>query len=260
MKIIESKNNPVVKRALKAIKGQNDDDSLLLVEGHKLIDEACKSGAKPQMVFVEHSSDLRGKKALENCCYVIPRALLKELSTVKNATEIVAFFSPPVFDSLSALLVTARLLVVLDRIQDPGNLGTILRVAEAMGADAAILLRGSCSPFNAKVIRAAMGSSFRLPVFADVCPDVFFKLARKNSFATICADMNGTPLSHFNFPEKVALIFGQEGQGLSQEILEECTCKLAIPMQGQVESLNVATSAAICLYEWSRHRSSLKKI
>lgn len=260
VKIIESKNNPVVKRALKIIKGQIDDDSLLLVEGHKLIDEARKSGAQPQMVFVEHSENLRDKKALESCCYVVPRALLKELSTVKNATEIVAFFSPPVFASLSASLTTASLLVVLDRIQDPGNLGTILRVSEAMGADAAILLKGSCSPLNPKVIRAAMGSSFRLPVFADVCPDEFFKLARNNSFATICADMDGTPLPQFSFPEKVALILGQEGQGLSKEILKECTCKLAIPMQGQVESLNVATSAAICLYEWSRHRNSPKKI
>lgn len=250
----------MIKKALRAIKGQLRDANLIMVEGHKLIGEACKSGAHPEMVFVEQAESLGDKVNLEPYCYQIPRAILKELSSVQNATDIVAFFTAPPPLPIDSVLDSANLVIILDRIQDPGNLGTILRVSEAMGAQAVLLLKGSCSIFNPKVTRAAMGSSFRLPVFADLCPDLFFELMHRHGFVAIGADMDGAPLPRFRFPQKTALIFGQEGQGLSQKILKECTSRLAIPMQGQVESLNVATSASICLYEWSRQRTSAGNI
>lgn len=206
------------------------------------------------MVFVEHPQSLRGKKNLLECCYQVPRTLMRELSTVQNPAEILAFLTPPPQPALNDILKKPGLLLVLDRLQDPGNIGTIIRTSEAMGASAIVLLKGCCSHFNHKVIRAAMGSSFRLPIAAEVERNHLFSLLKQHSFATVCADMHGQPLPSYSFPDHCAFFFGQEGQGLADEIIKECNSRLAIPMQGQVESLNVATSAAICLYEWSRNR------
>lgn len=252
LKTLESKTNPIIKRAQRAVAKCNND--LLLVEGHKLLDEALKSGARPEMIFVEHPHDLREKQNLSNICYLVPRAILRDLSTVQNPAEILAFLNLPSAPTLSEVVAKASMLVILDRLQDPGNLGTIMRTAEAMGVNALILLKGCCSQFNHKVIRAAMGSSFRLPVVADVAAKELFNLLQQHGYATICADMDGEPLPEFAFPARSAVFFGQEGQGLADEILKECKSRLAIPMQGQVESLNVATSTAICLYEWSRKK------
>ncbi|MDD2999109.1 MAG: RNA methyltransferase [Candidatus Riflebacteria bacterium] len=253
MKTLESKNNPIIKRALKIVSRTNSED-LLLVEGQKLIAEAITSGAEAQMVFAETLQAISFSPELAKICFLVPRAIIRELSSVQTPAPVLAFFSLPSQPSLGEKIKNSDLLVVLDRIQDPGNLGTIIRTSEAMGASVLILLKGCCSRYNPKVARAAMGSSFRLPTFDNISPANLFKILKDADFATICADMHGTDLQKLSFPARSAIFFGQEGQGLSQEILKECTSRLAIPMQGQVESLNVATSVAICLYEWSRNR------
>jgi TrmH family RNA methyltransferase len=125
-----------------------------------------------------------------------------------------------------------------------------------MGADAVLLLSGTCSYLNSKSIRASMGSLFRVPVFADLVLSDICTLLRKQSFTILSADMEGKSLFSFKFPAKTALVMGQEGRGVSSAIKKECSDSLAIPMQGKVESLNVATSAAICLYEWQKFISS----
>ena len=167
MKQIESRNNQIIKKALKVLSGSNND-SLIMVEGHKLLGEAIKSGAQPEMVFVENPTSLRDKTFLEEKCFMVNRGLFRELSTVKSPNEIIAFLRPASKPNLEDLVKTAKMLVVLDRLQDPGNIGTIIRTSEAMGASAIILLEGCCNPNNHKVIRAAMGSSFRLPTVANV--------------------------------------------------------------------------------------------
>ena len=253
MKQIESKANQQFKRAQRVFSGRSDE-KLLLVEGHKLLDEALKSGAIPEMVFVEDARALRGKLELERFCYQVGRAMYRELSSVQNPAEIIAFLAPPPSVAPDKALASASMTLVLDRLQDPGNIGTIMRSSEAMGVDLLVMLKGCCNQFNPKIIRAAMGSSFRLPVVAEIDAPELFKLLQKNRITSICADMHGQPLPEFVFPQRCALFLGQEGQGLAEEILQECNSRLAIPMQGQVESLNVATSAAICLYEWARVR------
>ncbi len=253
MKKIESKSNPLVKQARKIITGLLDKSQpVICVEGYKLINEALSSGLEPQRLFIMSPDESHSQNFPAENVFLIGPAIMKELTSLQSPPSAIAFFKPRPEPELSVFLAKARCVVALDRVQDPGNTGTIIRTAEAMGADAVILFKESCSPFNLKVIRAAMGSSFRLPVFADVCPDVFFTIAKTNKFTAICADMNGQCLVDFSFPGKTALVFGQEGKGLSQKILKVCTSKLAIPMQGKVESLNVALATAICLYEWRR--------
>ncbi len=279
MKYIESRNNPIIKRALKAISNPSAEN-LIVVEGYKLLGEAFKSGAVPEMIFVEkenarlsnyrqpdccqlpqseiseassiHKSDFSD---FENITYLVSRGLMRELSTIQTPNEVIAFLTPSPSPKLEDVAKKSEMLVVLDRLQDPGNIGTIMRTSEAMGASAIILLKGSCNPNNHKVIRAAMGSSFRLPVIANVDVENLFTILNKNGYMTICADMQGTILKNFKFTEKSAIFMGQEGQGLSDFIIEKCKSRVAIPMFGEVESLNVATSAAMCLYEWARNRN-----
>ncbi len=253
MRIIESKANPIIKRALKAL-AQPTEAGLILIEGHKLLSEAISSGANPVMVFVEHPDSLQRQSELEPVCFQVSRGLLREISSVQNPAEILAFITPPPPPDLEKAIENAAKVLVLDRLQDPGNIGTIMRTSEAMGIDLLIMLKGCCSIFNHKIARAAMGSNFRLPVCHDANLAVVTKLFQKYHTVTICADMEGRPVSDFRFPARAALVLGQEGKGLDQKILNECNSRLAIPMQGRVESLNVATSAAICLYEWARSR------
>ncbi len=288
MKQIESRNNPIIKRALKAINNPGSE-KLIVVEGYKLLGEALKSGARPEMLFVsnEENGFSRHLKALhcspfspsvtalplsrdsiattrndgnnsinyENITYKISKALMRELSTIQTPGDIIAFLTPAISPKIEDVLEKSEMLVVLDRLQDPGNIGTIRRTSEAMGVSAIILLKGCCNPNIHKVIRAAMGSSFRLPVIYNIDVQNLFTLLNKNGYMTICADMKGTLLKTFKFAEKSALFMGQEGQGLSDYIINNCKSRIAIPMCGQVESLNVATSTAICLYEWARMKT-----
>lgn len=265
MKEIESKNNPIIKRAFKAI-NEPSKENLIVVEGHKLLNEALKSGAKPEMIFVACKEnglprDLTTARNesykinnFDSITYIISRGLIRELSTVQTPSDIIAFLTPSPAPHLDDVVKNSEMLVVLDRLQDPGNIGTIIRTSEAMGASAIILLNGCCNSNNHKVIRAAMGSSFRLPVIPNVDVKNLFNLLNKNNYMTICDDMKGTNIVNYKFSEKSALFIGQEGQGLSDYIIANCRSRIAIPMYGQVESLNVATSTAICLYEWSISR------
>lgn len=291
MKQIESRNNPIIKRALKALNNPNAEN-LIVVEGHKLLGEALKSGARPEILFVTReealgydllqtyaeaitkqspnlsSSNLLSlelsnnydKGSFNSITYKIPKSLMRELSTVQTPSEIIAFLTPAVSPKLEDIVKTSEMLVVLDRLQDPGNIGTIIRTSEAMGVSALILLKGCCNQHNHKVIRAAMGSYFRLPIVSNVDAENLFAILNKNGYTTMCADMKGTILKDFKFPEKSALFMGQEGQGLSDYIINNCRARVAIPMYGQVESLNVATSTAICLYEWSRNKQKIEKL
>lgn len=257
MKVIESRSNPLIKQAQRINAGKACEEApLLVVEGFKLIDEALKSGASLKMCFIDSADTLTGRPEIEARAILVPSGILKELATVHTPGNVVAYFEAPQVADPVAILKKAKMAVVLDRIQDPGNLGTIMRTSEALGAGVVVLLKGCCSQFNPKVIRAAMGSSFRMPTLNLPDHRHALQLLKSHGFTCLAASMQGTPLPAFAFPARSALFFGQEGQGLLQEIFAECNHTLAIPMQGQVESFNVATSVALCLYEWARGQNS----
>ena len=145
--------------------------------------------------------------------------------------------------------------VVLDRIQDPGNLGTILRTADAAGMAGLILLKGTTDIYSPKVVRAAMGSLFHLPVVSGVTEEAFLSFARESGlrlYAT-ALDAKARPYDAADFTGPAAIIFGNEGQGVSETLLASSET-LYIPMYGGAESLNVAVSTAIVLYEAVRQR------
>ena len=262
MKKIASRQNPVFKwiRRLASGKRLPEEKSLLIAEGIKLVREGLNSSLAIKNLFVSEDKYIDQLSDFSEDIIILPSKMMSQISTMKSPPGVLAVFEaiPQPIDE--DFLSTSPRLVVLDSIQDPGNLGTIMRTSEAMGVDALILLDGAVSANNFKTVRASMGARFRLPVYESIKLPQLLKLLKKEKYALISTKMEGESLFNFQFPSKSALFFGKEGAGISKEIDLECTRSLAIPMQGQVESLNVATSAAICLYEWHRQNSGKKPV
>lgn len=145
---------------------------------------------------------------------------------------------------------TPAVLLVLDAVQDPGNFGTMLRTAEALGAAGAVALPGTVDAWNPKAVRAAMGSSFRLPCVAAAWPEAGPWLEREGF--TVLASVVGAPPLGPDRPERAALVMGNEGAGVSTETRSRAGREVGIPLRGRAESLNVTSAAAILLHELLR--------
>lgn len=251
-KKIESLQNVLVKQAvgLRKKPERRDRAIQILVAGRKLIGEALKSGAGLKHLFLTNPSNLDDSWTVlsEQICLVSPAIMKKvtDLDTPPPCAAIVTLPAPPALEEITS---TARTLIILDRIQDPGNLGTILRTCEGLMADGVILTEGSCSLWNPKVQRAAMGSLFRLPCREGVTNEVLLSLLPVQGFRLIGTSAQGTPLSVLSLPPKTALIFGNEGRGLHPTLSQACCAAAAIPLHPNLESLNVAAAVAVFLYE-----------
>lgn len=144
--------------------------------------------------------------------------------------------------------------LVLDTLQDPGNMGTIFRSAEAAGVTAVLIGKGSCDPYNPKVVRSTMGAIFRVPfVMCDDLPGTVEEL-RRSGVVVYGAHLDGDDLYDIGFPDRVAFLIGNEGNGLTDEVACRADRLLRIPMEGKVESLNAAISATLLSYEVMRQR------
>ena len=151
------------------------------------------------------------------------------------------------FDELER---TAGVVLVLDAVQDPGNFGTLVRSAEALGVVGVVALTGTVDPWNPKAVRASAGSSFRVPVIQAEAETGLSEL-RRRGFRLLGADAGGEPIGKAE-AERVALVVGNEGSGLSGRVREMLDGLVAVPIRGRAESLNVAAAAAILLYELTR--------
>jgi TrmH family RNA methyltransferase len=149
----------------------------------------------------------------------------------------------------------ANLIICLDAVQDPGNAGTMIRTAEAAGAGGLIALQGSVDLFAPKVLRSAMGSSFRLPIVTDVSPQDLITVSREAGIRVIAtAGSASVTYDEFDWTEAGVVIFGNEANGISGELTDHCDASVSIPIRQSVNSLNVAASAAVILFEAERQR------
>jgi TrmH family RNA methyltransferase len=195
----------------------------------------------------------------------VPEEVLRSAVTTESPQAIAAIAVPPIFTietlfSARALRAQrhAPLLLVLAGLQDPGNVGTILRSAEAFGADGVLALPGTASVWNAKSLRASMGSAFRLALNAVTAAEAFAFLRREGvrSLAAVAPAYPGAlALDAIDLGPPVALWIGNEGAGLAPEVIAACDAALTIPCPGPVESLNAAIAASVLLYEVSRQRA-----
>lgn len=258
MKIVRitSKENPLLKKARSAGKG----DGLALVEGPKLIDEALGDGFRLSDVMVAEPSVARYEELLERCLRAgariasVTSAMLGSVADAVTSQGIVALTSPR-FVMLEKLRTGGHeMFAVCDAIQDPGNLGAIVRSAFAFGAAAAILLPGCANPFGAKAIRGSAGACFKLPIVRSGYNEVlkFFQERRIVPYALDAASR--TDLDAAAFAGSCAIIVGNEGSGINPILMAVVRDHLRIPVESRMESLNTAVSAAVVLYEMARRR------
>jgi TrmH family RNA methyltransferase len=257
IRIIESKHNPRVKELRAALlrPGRGDADSIAL-EGIHLVIEALRSGLELTTVFIEQGREtLLDNLTLDDSIEVLalPPEILASAVTTESPQPIAALARPCNW-AWETLLTSQPLIVVLSGIQDPGNLGTILRSAEAFGATGVICLSGTVSRWNPKAMRASAGSVFRLPTLTASESKCFERLKSAGIRTLATSSHEAEPVGKHDFACPVAIVIGSEGSGLSPELAAQCDARIMIPCPGPVESLNAAVAASILLYEASRQR------
>ncbi len=256
---ILSKQNPSLKqlRAL-LLKPQSNTDRLVAIEGFHLLEEALASRVPVKTIFVAagRESTLDSLKIPSHIeILAVPANILAAAVSTEAPQPVAALIQQPDWSWNFLLDKPNPLLVILAGLQDPGNLGTILRSAEAFGATGAILLPGTVSPWNSKALRASAGSVFRLPILHASAEQCFAQLdtAGIQSLAAMAHDAQ--PLDSFPLTGPLAFIIGSEGSGLAPEIAARCQHRVTIPCPGPVESLNAAVAASILLYQAAQARA-----
>ena len=257
-KKITSPSNPLVREILREKKERKGGN--LIIEGQRLIEMAVASHSPISRVFftdafrTKHEGFLTQLSRRSSELIETSEHVLSKIADTETPQGIIALASYRVRALAEVSLGRNALVVVCDGIRDPGNLGTIIRTADAAGADAVVLLPGTCDPFQAKGIRATAGSIFDLPVVSSG-PEAFVGWLRKKSISLIVADVHAPEtLYEADMRKSVALAFGNEAAGVSEYLRLNSGRRVRIPIQGKAESLNVAASAAICLYEAVRQR------
>jgi TrmH family RNA methyltransferase len=258
--LVTSRANPRVKQLRAAFAGHARlSGGLAAIEGEHLLQEALRSGLHIKTVFLSERIDPpawlpRGVEQLT----LTDEALSSAVDT-QHPQGIAALLIPPTWDIESAFPAKqAPLLLIAAALQDPGNLGTLIRSAEAFGATAVLTTAGTVSEWNQKALRASAGSVFRVPVVAATPADILALKSRGLClFAAVAGNPQGPdalPVAAADLAQPCALMIGNEGSGLTTELLQIATDRITIPTPGPVESLNSAVAGSLLLYEASRQR------
>lgn len=249
---IESRGNETVKRAKSLASAKNRQAlSLHLIEGRKLLQEAISSGMTIREAFFEEDTEqefLEERSLLEardTAIYTVTRPVLEAMCDTITPQRVCATVeTPPYLQGFPS-----GMLVALETVQDPGNLGAILRTADAMGASGLLLSSGCADPYSPKTLRAAMGSTYHIPLWKG---DLYgaLKSLRAQGYTLLCGHLHGSA----ELPEpgkNCVIVIGNEGNGVSEEIASLCHL-VKLPMYGRAESLNASMAAGLLLYETAR--------
>jgi TrmH family RNA methyltransferase len=262
---VEGRHNALVKQLRQAFsRAERTDEGDCAIEGMRIVEEATRSGLRFRAVFFRESAQDRADRLLPQIGAHVETLLLPDKlfdnsvpsDTPQGVAALVRLKEFSIADLLERLHVGP--IVVLAGLQDPGNLGTILRSAEAFGSAGIVTAEGTVSPFNSKVIRASAGSVFRLPLVVaksaggleEVCSR--FKAHGVRLVAT--SSHKGTSLDQANLTGPVAVFVGNEGSGVPRDLISRMDETVAIPHTPQVESLNAGVAGSIVLYEAARQR------
>ena len=266
MKAISSRDNPMVKRLHALANSARERRKLgeTLLDGAHLLDAALQQQWPLKAVVVSDSGcaqeeieDLLARCAHDIPRYQLPDALFAHISPVDSPSGVIAIIDlPPEPDPArlaDGAALSAHSLVVLDGVQDPGNLGTILRTAAAAGVRDVLLTPGCAGAWSPRALRAGMGAHFVVHIHERV--DVVHALgAFRGAILATALGEGARSLYELNLDAPVAWLFGAEGQGVSPALLACASQRVIIPMAGDVESLNVAAAVAVCLFEQARQR------
>jgi TrmH family RNA methyltransferase len=265
VRIIHSRQNPIVTTFRTLADGPDPAGARLLLDGAHLVHEARVSGATFEVVAVA-ASKLTSQteegllaRALEDEGVDVVEAsetVFDALSPVNTPSGIVAIVGRrPVSSADISSRADALILAAMD-VQEPGNVGALLRAAEAGGVTGAFVCGSSANPFSWKALRGSMGSALRLPIVAGMTTHQVLTCLRKSAVRTVAAvPRGGEDPDAIDWRGKVALLLGGEGPGLTDEAIALCDARVSIPMADPVESLNVAAAGAVLVYAARRQRA-----
>jgi RNA methyltransferase, TrmH family len=269
--MITSPANERLKQARRVRDGRESDQ--MFIEGERLIESCLESAVELLACFHSSETTPRGSAIITEIerrgCPVFETAapVFATVSDTVNPQGVILIAGRPRYQLASAMTVHPAvsgapsgvpLVVGIDAVQDPGNLGAIIRTAEAAGATGVVVLRGSVDPFAPKTLRGAMGSAFRIPIISDLEPKGLLDAARQYSLRLVATTAAG-PVSYtdYDWRQPTLVLFGNEGNGIGLELMEQCDQQIRIPLCPPVESLNVAAAAAVLLFEGVRQRRDL---
>ena len=265
MRTVSSRQNPLV-RAFRDAQA-DDEGRRLLLDGLHLVRAARGAGVILDSVAVTHrqfeSNSEEGRFARELDrdgidVIAVSEAVMSALSPLKSPSGIVALGSRRVVDLDAICAHPDALVIAAVDVQDPGNLGALLRAAEAGGGTGILACGASAHPFSWKALRGSMGSAFRLPTAIVRTPLQALKRAHRVNLRCIASvPRTGQPPDAINWKPRTIVFVGGEGSGLSDELISECDEAVTVPMQAPVESLNVAVAGALLVYEARRQRHGL---
>ena len=263
MQFISSKDNKIVKEAASlSEKKYRDRLGLYILEGPDPILEAFMHGGRPRFIFTEAgagSAEIDRIVALaqdrSSAVFELAGDVFSRISLTETPQGVIAVMEKKLYKPDDFFKAAGeRNVLVLDRVADPGNMGTLLRTAEAMGFGGAVIVKGSVDAYSPKVVRAAAGSILRLPLLFTSGAEETLGLLKANGKTAYAAVMRSGKAG-FEYPlsENCAIIIGNEGNGVSEEILKEAL-HVYIPMDGETESLNAALAGGMLMYESLRQR------
>jgi TrmH family RNA methyltransferase len=264
MRSITSRQNPVVARFRALADAADSTGARVLLDGVHLVRDAHESGHSFELAAVSSSRMVleteEGQVAqmLERAGVDVvqaPDAVFAAMSPVRTPSGLIAIATRRPASASDVCSVSNALVLVAIDVQDPGNVGALVRTAEAGGMSGMFVTGASANPFSWKAIRGSMGSTLRLPVVGDMTIASVMTCLTSEGFRSIAAvPRGGEDPDAIDWRGKIALIVGGEGAGLSDEVTSQCDALVSIPMAARVESLNVATAGAILIYAARRQR------
>ncbi len=256
MEIIRSRENKLIKRLTRLHdRRKASGEGVVFIEGVRLCEDALISGVRPELIAAtpDREETVRSWQARfdisADISLVAPELFLKITSTVNP--QGIAMVVPEPLPSKELPVKGKDIYMVLENIQDPGNLGTMIRVADAFDMSAVIMTKGTADPYNEKVLRSSMGSVWKVPLMFVEDSGEAFGMFREAGVTTLAAELNGDPLPELKTELPVAYFIGNEGNGLQTCTIDRCDMKIKIPMPGRAESLNAASAASIIGYSLS---------
>lgn len=257
-KLITSQQNQVIKNViqLQKKKSARKKAGLFVVEGIRAVNEIPRHIKIDHFITTENIDFEQIPRLKDAKWYVVPESIYKSISETESPQGAMAIVNMPVA-SLETLEVKENgFYLLLENIQDPGNLGTMIRTAHAFNVDAVLLTKGTVDLFSPKVVRSTMSSLFHVPVICDYDVTTCINFLKEKGVKLYATNLNHEAKAVYDttFSSPLAIVIGNEGNGISEEMKEAADEHMIIPMPGGAESLNASIATSICLYEVMRSR------